>query len=377
MPTTPGGLPYPSSSDQADVPGDLQALAEAVESNFARASAGLPSQTGQAGRFLRSNGTAASWVDPPTNRNRIINGDLSCWQRGTSFTNPASGSYTADRWMVAHDGSGATRTISQQAFTVGNPITGYEPSFFYRYAVSVAGSGGTFAGFQQRIEDVRTFAGQTVTISFWAKADASRTLTPNIQQVFGSGGSTTVSENLSSITLSTSWTRYSATYSVPSISGKTVGSASFLQLYFGVAVNTVQTIDIWGVQVEAGNVATRFEEEPFEATLRKCQRYYYLHAEGVVNIATGYYYTGTEVQAFITFPTTMRTSPSGSTVSGTNYYRMMQNGILDDFNDIIVFADNANTALIYQTANVSGTEGKAGRLISMNAASRLAFSAEL
>lgn len=35
MPTTPGGLPYPSSTDAADVPGDMQALAEAVEAQVA------------------------------------------------------------------------------------------------------------------------------------------------------------------------------------------------------------------------------------------------------------------------------------------------------------------------------------------------------
>jgi len=31
MPTTAGGIPYPSSSDSIDIPGDLQALAEGVE----------------------------------------------------------------------------------------------------------------------------------------------------------------------------------------------------------------------------------------------------------------------------------------------------------------------------------------------------------
>ncbi len=31
MPTTPGGLPYPSASDAANVPADLQSLAESVE----------------------------------------------------------------------------------------------------------------------------------------------------------------------------------------------------------------------------------------------------------------------------------------------------------------------------------------------------------
>lgn len=44
MPTTSGGLPYPSSSDPADVPGDLQALAEAVDTN--KAAKASPALTG-------------------------------------------------------------------------------------------------------------------------------------------------------------------------------------------------------------------------------------------------------------------------------------------------------------------------------------------
>jgi hypothetical protein len=39
------------------------------------------------------------------------------------------------------------------------------------------------------IEDVRTFAGQQVTISFWAKADATKNIAVELVQGFGSGGS--------------------------------------------------------------------------------------------------------------------------------------------------------------------------------------------
>lgn len=35
MPTTAGGIPYPSSSDSIDIPGDLEALAEGVETFIA------------------------------------------------------------------------------------------------------------------------------------------------------------------------------------------------------------------------------------------------------------------------------------------------------------------------------------------------------
>jgi len=48
-------------------------------------------------------------------KNKIINSDFDVWQRGTSFTNPANLTYTADRIGIYFDGSGATRTVSQQA----------------------------------------------------------------------------------------------------------------------------------------------------------------------------------------------------------------------------------------------------------------------
>jgi len=213
-------------------------------------------------------------------KNKILNSDFEIWQRGSSFSNPANEAYLADRFNIVFDGSGSTRTVSRQTFTPGTaPVAGYEGEYFIRFNQSVAGSGGTYIGFNQRIEDVRTFAGQTATLSFWAKADATRTILPNLQQNFGSGGSATVNitSGFTSTNLTTSWARYTFTVSVPSISGKTVGTSSFLQLFFGFAANTVQTIDIWGVQLEAGSTATAFQTATgtIQGELAACQRYYY------------------------------------------------------------------------------------------------------
>jgi hypothetical protein len=50
-------------------------------------------------------------------KNKIINGDFSVWQRGTSFSSPSDDTYSsADRWKVSRDGS-PTFTVSQQAAT--------------------------------------------------------------------------------------------------------------------------------------------------------------------------------------------------------------------------------------------------------------------
>ena len=252
-------------------------------------------------------------------KNHIINGDFGIWQRGTSFSNPANESYLADRFNIVFDGSGSTRTVSRQSFTPGTaPVTGYESEYFIRMAQTVAGSGGTYLGFNQRMEDVRTFAGQTVTLSFWAKADATRTILPNLQQNFGSGGSSTVNitSGFTSTNLTTSWARYTFTVSVPSISGKTVGTSSFLQLFFGFAANTVQTIDIWGVQMEAGSTATPFQTATgtIQGELAACQRYYFRSSStstyGPVGGFSGVYSSSTVGRVLVASPVNMRVAPT-------------------------------------------------------------------
>jgi hypothetical protein len=204
-------------------------------------------------------------------RNKIINGGFDIWQRGTSFS--AHNSFTADRWLLQIDGSGATRAVGQQSFTVGNTITGQEPKFYLRYNQSVAGTGATFNILDQRIEDVRTFAGQQVTVSFWAKADATRTINSSIQQVFD-GSAEVAGLQSGTITLSTSWTRYSYTGILASIAGKTVGANSYAALRFNLPLNSTFVIDIWGVQVEQNYQPTPFEQRPIGVELALCQRYY-------------------------------------------------------------------------------------------------------
>jgi hypothetical protein len=224
---------------------------------------------------------------------------------------------------VYWDGTGTT-TFSRQSFTAGAaPVAGYEYSYFLRAAMS---SGSTFLGIAQKIEDVRTFANQTITISFWAKATSSVTITPLVRQDFGAGGSTLVDTYATPQTLTSSWVRYSTTVAVPSISGKTIGTSSFTQVYpivYTSGTIASNTVDIWGIQVEAANTATAFQTATgtLQGELAACQRYYYqVFPSAGQFITSGSQYSSTLCLLAIQLPVTMRTLPSYTAGTGTIFY---------------------------------------------------------
>jgi hypothetical protein len=179
-------------------------------------------------------------------KNKIINGDFGIWQRGTSFT-PSVGSgwnYNSDRFRWLGNGTGGARTISRQSFTAGTaPVAGYESTYFLRFDSTSATTGATDNLLSQPIEDVRTFAGNTVTLSFWAKAASAITLpTISIIQDFGGGGSAgVVTTAVSSQAITTSWVRYSYSVAIPSITGKTIGTSPSLEVRLSLPINSTFT----------------------------------------------------------------------------------------------------------------------------------------
>ena len=305
-------------------------------------------------------------------KNKIINGNFANWQRGTTFT-PTSGTYTSDRWAMTSDGTGATRTITRQTFTTGTaPVSGYEGQYYLRYNQSVAGITGTGNYLYNRIESVRTFAGQTVTLSFWAKADAARVVTLTLGQLFGSGGSPSaqVDTSLGSVTLTTSWVRYTASVAVPSISGKTLGTdgSDALQVLLTYPTNATMTIDLWGVQLESGSTATAFQTASgtIQGELALCQRYYSKSYAQSATVPTNATTVGTQVSmaqaavptgsmfSLITLPTTMRTAPTMVIYS----YNTSQTGRVSDGGGTDLAAGSGNAA--YVSDRVVGVNNNSG-----------------
>jgi hypothetical protein len=206
-------------------------------------------------------------------KNVILNADYRIWQRGTSFASTTD-TYTADRWKVESNRTGSA--VSQQTFTPGAaPVAGYEGAFYLRYT---PGTGGAYSSLIQRIEDVRTFANTTVTLSYWAKCSTGTiTNEPYYFQNFGSGGSSEVQTALATSTITTSWQRFTQSFTIPSISGKTIGTSSYLSLLLiRPSAATSTTVDVWGVQLERGSTATAFQTATgtIQGELAACMRYY-------------------------------------------------------------------------------------------------------
>jgi hypothetical protein len=335
-------------------------------------------------------------------KNKIINGDFRINQR--AFTsNTTAGSYNFDRWF--QDNDGGTVTCTPQTFTLGAaPVAGYEGTTFLRQVTASQTLTSHYAQIRYKIESVRTLAGETATLSFWAKA-ASGTpkIAPLIQQNFGTGGSPSATVNTvgSSVTLSTSWARYSVTISVPSISGKTLGTANndFLGVTFwtsaGSDYNSLtnslglqnNTFDIWGVQLEAGAVATPFTTATgtLAGELAACQRYYY-RATSTTSpygfFGNGVGYTTGELGIALTHPVTMRTEASALDTSAMNTFLMEQHATsnVNTPTSIIIDtgASNVNNTMLAVTKSASFTLGAIYRLLGNNSTSAyIGVSAEL
>jgi hypothetical protein len=200
-------------------------------------------------------------------RNKLPNGNFARWTSGTTFTNPVSGTEVADGWAIIYDGS-VTCTVTQQRFTLGQTDVLAEPDFYLRVNVTAA-SGNTFLYLANFLTGVQMLNGRFVTASAYAMADSARTIAVLCTQSFGSGGSPSgdVQTTLESQALTTSWARYSFKGTLPSISGKTIGSSGgdSLQISYSLPINTALTVSFALAQFEAGRVMTAFDTRPFWA----------------------------------------------------------------------------------------------------------------
>jgi hypothetical protein len=217
-------------------------------------------------------------------KNKIINGDFDFWQRGSVFNPSVAAQYGPDRWTMLRVGS--TLVTGKQVYL---PATNGDATYYCGNTITAGAGNGDYAALRQRIEDVRTFAGERVTLSWNMVNNGNLPIAVEFVQVFGTSGSATVTGIGSQIVtpLNSSWdNRYSVTVDIPSISGKTVGANSCLEVLFwfdagsDYAVRAAGlghqsgTVRLARIQLEKGDAATEFEKLPIGIELLRCQRYY-------------------------------------------------------------------------------------------------------
>ena len=215
-------------------------------------------------------------------RNRIINGAMGIWQRGTTYALTNSNAYgSVDRWSFLQ-----STTANGVANQVASGLTGFQ------YALKLGrNNGATTTGAVQMTQVVETsnsidLAGNSVTISFWAKAGANFSASSSNLGIYVATGTGTDQSSSSFIvsgwtgnsailnttqSITTTWTRYSFTASVSSTATQ-IG----VNLYY-TPVGTAGADDnvyITGVQLEKGSTATSFDYRPYGTELQLCQRYY-------------------------------------------------------------------------------------------------------
>ena len=252
--------------------------------------------TGHALIVNPSDSTGLSW-GPRAQDNPIINGNMEIWQRGTTFTNPATATHSADRWL-RYGPTGATVTRSTNVPTVAQAGV----LFNYSYSIDVTTadlSGVNLHEIVQKIEGYnwRHFAQRDIVISFWIRSTKTGIYSLG---VVNNGDRYHISE----YTINTTNTWEYKTITIPA--SPSAGTWDYtngigLLVRFGLVKSTTSsgTVGAWttgnvststnqvnaadtigniirltGVKLELGSVATPIQFVPFEVELARAKRYY-------------------------------------------------------------------------------------------------------
>jgi hypothetical protein len=328
-------------------------------------------------------------------KNRLINGDFDIAQRGTSFTSTSSANnddtYTLDRWYILSDGNDAvdvtqTTTVPTGAQnSIGLDVETINKKFGIAQIIEASNcfdviGGNVTLSFQAKVSSVTKLDNIKCAVVAWS--GTADTVTSDIISAWGAEGTNptlianaTYENTPANLSVTTSFASYSVTANVDTASTKNI----IVFIWSDVTDTTLgDFLYITNVQLESGSTATSFDYRPYGTELALCQRYYWQAIKGdSQELTVGWYYSTTQISLVMNMPVPMRTGPSISQVTGTNYYTIYSAVSGDGFNSLTV--ENAGTTMVslLNSTQVSGTAGFAGIVRATNASSYLGFTAEL
>jgi hypothetical protein len=343
-------------------------------------------------------------------RNIIINGDMSIAQRSTSVAGITGQGYnTIDRFET-HASSLGTWTQSQSTDVPTGQ--GFATSLKMDCTTADASpSAGDFLYVRQKVEGQNlqylkkgSLSAESTTLSFWVRSNKTGTY---IAELYDIDNNRTISNSYTILSADT-WEKKTLTYAGDTTgafgndngrsldvafwlgSGTTYTSGT-LQTSWGSQTNANRAVGqvnladdtanewyITGVQLEAGTTASDFEFLPVDVNFDRCQRYFQVIASGATPyFCNGVAQTATNAYGVLHLPVRMRTTPTGSVVSGTNYYRFISFDTDDNINSVNANGQTDNIVNIGNSTEISQTQGRAGLFTCLNAASFVACQAEL
>ena len=323
-------------------------------------------------------------------KNKIINGAMAINQRVSSLSTNNTQGYYVDR-MWGFSGVSTAATFSQISST---GLAGFPNAARVQRTAANTGTNFVLTGQIVESNNLQDLQGQTVSISFWARAGANysasasgllvnlRTGTTADQglNALVSGWAGAVDQN-TTMTLTTSWQRFTVTsFSVPS-------NAQELTVFFGY--NPIGTagandwFDITGVQLEKGSTATSFDVRPYGTELQLCQRYFFRWEPGLGNVIgtfQAYSSTGT-IGTYCYLPVQMRTAPTVTFSAASHFQALNATGNVNNAFSNLPGSMNNTVISIGTQSGWTGTSGlvagNATQITAANAACSISASSEL
>ena len=360
-------------------------------------------------------------------RNLITNGAMQINQREattglTDFNVVTGAMYTLDRWQGVGDSS--FDWDSARIKQVSDSPDEFSNSLRVDIGNTETPGAGQNGLVLTRIEaqDLQhlaygTSSAKTCTLSFWVYSAKTGTYCVQIQQ-----------EDASkyllyeySISSADTWEKKTITFSGNTADAITNDNGNGLEIDFhlachsddhasattswastGVSGNkylaTSNQVNLWdhadndwyltGVQLEVGSTATDFEHRSYGDELRRCQRYFYLHANGsesaagsggsgLAPICNYHLFNANNCWGVIQFPIRMRTSPSIYKVESGDTWQMVGNDGLDEATTVTTNRTSTTAASVYFSGGINMNQGEAGHARTYTSTARLGFQAEI
>ena len=167
-------------------------------------------------------------------------------------------------WVFSKDADNVSDEIQFVKFPLGQTDVDINPIYYLRYdANSAVGTDETIKRISWFSNNVETLSTKELMVSWYGRSSGSAQIDINVRQHFGTGGSPSsdVITPVSSTIITPAWDRYSAKVTIPTISGKTLGTNGddALFLDFNIPRNTVVNFDLCGIQMELGDKLNDYE----------------------------------------------------------------------------------------------------------------------